>query len=81
MLSGSSSVMILILRSYINHVSIPCSWSMSRTLLFTPCIALYMFPKPIPLGISALPLRVLLKNVEKIKFCDLNLHLAKQDTW
>ena len=70
---GSSSMMILILRSYLNHVSRPlraylftCPWATPRILFFTLCIGLLMFPRPIALSISIPLLRVLLYYVVKI---------------
>ena len=65
---GSSFVMTLISRSYLNHVSIPLrvflfdfQWATPRTLFFTPCPDLLMSPKPTLLRYLALLLSVLQK--------------------
>ena len=91
--SGSSSVMTLILRSYLNRVSILLSpylftypRAMPRTLFFILCIGPPMFPKPISLRISVPSSKVLLYHVVKISYwvkiyTGLNLHLDKQDGW
>ena len=70
---GSSSVMTLILRSYLNRVSILLSpylftypWAMPRTLFFILCIGPPMFPKPISLRMSVPSSKVLLYHVVKI---------------
>ena len=73
--SGSSSVTTLILRFYLNHVSVLLSpylftypREMPRTLFFILCIGPPMFPKPISLRISVPLSKVLLDHVVKISY-------------
>ena len=88
MVSGFSSMMKLILRSYLNRVSILLSlylftypWAMPRILICILCIGPHVPKANFTEDFSSFVEGAALSCCENIILGDLNLHLDKQDGW